>query len=224
MIAPPLNDEQKAFIKAHYIELNVAEMSRQIQKSTSAIWRYMRAENLTIPLDILQARKEKGRFTKNFTPHNKGKKMPPEVYEKVKHTMFKPGNGQEGAKFEFQDGDGYTIVKHDGKWQLKHRLIYTQHCGPIDSDMLVVFKDGNKQNLDINNLELITKEENLRRNQTTDRRFLFAKDLSDNYVSGIIRRQTQLTRADVPSELIEMKRVTLKMNRELKKIAKNESK
>ena len=33
-----------------------------------------------------------GRFQKGLIPHNKGKKMSPEVYEKAKATMFKSGN------------------------------------------------------------------------------------------------------------------------------------
>ena len=33
-----------------------------------------------------------GYFNKGNIPHNKGKKMPPEVYEKAKATMFKKGN------------------------------------------------------------------------------------------------------------------------------------
>ncbi len=38
-----------------------------------------------------------------------------------------------------------------------HRYIYEYYNGPIDKDQTVIFKDGNRKNLDIDNLVVVTK-------------------------------------------------------------------
>ncbi|CDF86369.1 conserved hypothetical protein [Pseudomonas knackmussii B13] len=48
-------------------------------------------------------------------------------------------------------------------WKLMHRVIWEEVNGPIPEGNLVVFRDGNTKNLTIENLELITKAERMRR-------------------------------------------------------------
>ena len=57
--------------------------------------------------------------------------------------------------------DGYLQIKikdgcQNNNWISKHRLIWEQHFGPIPPKHRVIFLDGNKNNLDINNLELMS--------------------------------------------------------------------
>lgn len=57
--------------------------------------------------------------------------------------------------------DGYLQIKiKDGNknnnWIVKHRLIWEQHNGPVPPKHRVVFLDGDKNNLDISNLELMS--------------------------------------------------------------------
>lgn len=47
-------------------------------------------------------------------------------------------------------------------WVYAHRLIWKQHHGEIPDDHIVTFKDGNKENLDISNLMLISKKDKLK--------------------------------------------------------------
>lgn len=47
------------------------------------------------------------------------------------------------------------------KWNLKHRVVYEKHFGKIPKGKIVVFLDRNTRNLNIDNLECITKYENL---------------------------------------------------------------
>jgi hypothetical protein len=56
---------------------------------------------------------------------------------------------------------GYTEVKvaEPNKWKLKHRVIYEEHYGEIPKNHNVIFADGNKLNLDINNLVLVNKDQ-----------------------------------------------------------------
>lgn len=110
----------------------------------------------------------KHRFNAGHTPANKGVKMSPEVYEKVKHTMFKPGQMPHNTRhdgFERISKDGYIEIRvRPGKFMLKHRLIWESYHGKVQKGYVVVFKDKNPMNCTIENLELITMEENMRRN------------------------------------------------------------
>jgi hypothetical protein len=111
-------------------------------------------------------------FKKGTAPPNKGQKMSTEVYQKVAKTMFKKGtvppNTQPiGTIHQRRDTGGkmYQYIKlADCNWQLLNRYTWEQHNGPIPKGMVVVYKDGNYLNNDINNLLMITKKENMARN------------------------------------------------------------
>jgi hypothetical protein len=114
----------------------------------------------------------KSRWQRGHEPHNKGKQMSSELYEKVRPTMYKPGNKphntrQENATSIRWDKTGrpysYTKVK-DSLWVLTHRLVWESIYGPIPKDHVVRFKDGNNLNIQIDNLECIPKTENAIRN------------------------------------------------------------
>lgn len=49
-------------------------------------------------------------------------------------------------------------------WVCVHTLLWIEHNGPIPDKHLVVFRDGNKTNLSIENLELVTRKEMMKRN------------------------------------------------------------
>lgn len=105
-----------------------------------------------------------GKFRKGQTPHNKGKKMPKEVYEKVKHTMFAKGNvppNRRPVGSERISKDGYIEVKvaEPDKWRLKQRVVYEEAKGEIPEGCPIIFLDGNKRNFDIDNLRCITRSE-----------------------------------------------------------------
>lgn len=105
-----------------------------------------------------------GKFRKGQAPHNKGKKMPKEVYEKVKHTMFAKGNvppNHRPVGSERISKDGYIEVKvaEPNKWRLKQRVVYEEAKGKIPEGCTIILLDGNKRNFDIDNLRCITRSE-----------------------------------------------------------------
>ena len=105
-----------------------------------------------------------GKFRKGQAPHNKGKKMPKEVYEKVKHTMFAKGNvppNHRPVGSERISKDGYIEVKvaEPNKWRLKQRVVYEEAKGKIPEGCPIIFLDGNKKNFDIDNLRCVTRSE-----------------------------------------------------------------
>jgi len=121
---------------------------------------------------------EQFRFKKGQISNNKGKKledfMSPEGIEKSKKTRFKKGDKPHN-KCEIGEErintDGYIIVKikNEGiqreRWAFKHRLIWEEKRGPIPEGKMVEFADGNKLNLDINNLILADRREHLELNR-----------------------------------------------------------
>lgn len=112
-----------------------------------------------------------GRFPKGHPSHNKNKPMSPETYRKAADTMFKPGH-QSHNRVEVgsirTDVDGYVKIKiaEPNKWQQMQRYIMEQEIGrKLTKNEVVILLDGNKQNMSIDNLMLITKPELCRINQ-----------------------------------------------------------
>lgn len=105
-----------------------------------------------------------GRFEKGQAAHNKGQKMPKEVYEKAKYTMFSKGHTPANHKpvgSERVNVDGYIEIKVEEprKWRLKHNVIWEQHNGKIPKNCVVIFLDGDKSNVSVENLKLIKRSE-----------------------------------------------------------------
>lgn len=123
-----------------------------------------------------------GRFEKGHIPPNKGKKGV--CAPGCEKTHFKKGNLPENTKpigYERITKDGYVEVKVkmrpsrvdcNDNFVAKHRLIWEQLHGPIPDDCVVIFKDGDKQNFDPDNLALVTKAQRLQ----MSRRGLFSSD------------------------------------------------
>ena len=112
----------------------------------------------------------KGFFPKGHQPANKGRKqteyMSIAQIEKTKKTRFKKGDIPKNHKpigYERITRDGYIEVKttEPNVFELKHRLIWTKHNGAIPTDCVIRFRDGNKLNVDISNLYLVSKSENM---------------------------------------------------------------
>lgn len=106
-----------------------------------------------------------GYFPKGHVPENKGKKMSPEIYEKCKGTMFKKGNipsNHRPVGSERINRDGYIEIKiaEPNKWMLKHRFIWQQVNGAIPNGHILIFRDNDKSNIALENLMLITRNEN----------------------------------------------------------------
>ena len=109
------------------------------------------------------------RFKKGTVPPNKGKKMSAEQYAKSSRTMFKKGGIPQNYRpvgSERVNVDGYIEIKiaDPSKWELKHRVIWEEHNGEIPQGKLVIFRDNNPLNCNIDNLLLISKGENMKMN------------------------------------------------------------
>lgn len=107
-----------------------------------------------------------GRFEKGQIPLNKGKKMSPEQYEMCSKTMFKKGNIPENHRpvgSQRITRDGYLEIKiaEPNKWALKHRYLWEKKYGEIPPGHVLIFRDNDKTNVELENLILISQSENM---------------------------------------------------------------
>lgn len=132
------------------------------------------------------------RFTKGHVPQNKGKKMSAEMYVKAAPTMFKKGNipsNHREVGSERVNVDGYIEIKvaEPNKWKLKHRVLWEQVNGEIPAGMNIQFKNGNSQDVRIENLYLISKADQMKNENSLIARY-------PKVVADVIRLRGSLKR------------------------------
>lgn len=139
-----------------YVDITAAFNEKfNLNKSVKSIGSTLKRNRIKNGIDM--------RFSTDHIPMNKGAKMSPEMYEKCKATMFKPGNVPTNYKpvgSERVNVDGYVEIKTQDPnvWELKHRYVYSQHYGPVPDNHAVIFLDQNKLNCNIENLKLVPRK------------------------------------------------------------------
>jgi len=118
-----------------------------------------------------QARIGNGQFKKGHKTWNKGKSHRPEG---SRATQFKPGDKPSntwrpiGAERMTKDGVVIRKVSDTGHkwkdWRPVQVIEWERYNGPLPDGHIVVFKDRDRTNLAPDNLEAITRAENMRRN------------------------------------------------------------
>jgi hypothetical protein len=111
----------------------------------------------------------KAQFLKGNIPWNKGMKG---LQIGGEQTQFKKGTippNHRPVGSTRIDEEGYTYIKiaEPRKWALLHRHIYEQEYGKINRNEVIVFRDKNRSNFEIGNLEKISMSENMERNRIT---------------------------------------------------------
>jgi len=175
-----LSEEQKRYIEQHFANTLTKDVAAAINRNEYTINNYANriglkkdaqymADTLKRLYTNLQEKGKLHRFPKGHVPANKGKKMPAEVYEKTKWTMFKKGNipgNHRQVESERINKEGYIEIKiaEPNKWKLKHRLVWEQVNGKIPKGSNIQFKDGNRQNSNIDNLYIISRSEQIHNN------------------------------------------------------------
>lgn len=113
-----------------------------------------------------EQRAPENRFKPGQKPWSAGKKIG--TRGRTKETQFKPGNRPHNYKpvgTEVFNTEGYLIrkVSDEGlqrdKWKFVHLLLWVEHHGPVPDGHLITFKDGQRKNCAIENLECISIKE-----------------------------------------------------------------
>lgn len=124
------------------------------------------------------------RFQKGAVPHNKGLRRPGWAPGRMRETQFRPGERAGIAAKNWRpvgtilpDAEGYLRIKvreavpceaygfgNVRVWPLLHRHNWRQVKGEIPAGHALVFRDGNRANCDVDNLELLSRGDLMRRN------------------------------------------------------------
>lgn len=217
------------YIRQTYLKLPVKQIASKMGRSYTGVMGRLSAMGLQIPPEIIQRNIAAGRIQKGNVPVNKGKKMPADVYEKVKATMFQKGNRPPNTKsrdgivverLHKRTGFSYKYVRISlGNWVLLHRHKWEQKNGPIPKGHCIAFKDGNTLNCHLKNLFIISQRDNRLRNSGSTL-------LSDAWVAQTITRKNKALRETIINtrpDLIELKRQSIILKRTINENRNNSS-
>ena len=167
-----------SFLIKHYATRTCADIAQWVHHPESSV--QAKAFRLGLRKDkafMLECSK-RSQFKKGNKPFNKGRDrdewMSEQGREKVTMTQFKPGEvnpasptlrpvGYESVRTE--KGKKYIWIKPEGRRMMpKHRWLWEQAHGAIPKGYNVQFKDGNTLNCVLDNLYLISRSEQVRKN------------------------------------------------------------
>lgn len=172
--------EEDALLRQHYPATPLPDLLRLLRKTASAIYQRARTLGLKRSAEYLASehacRLRRGdnvgaasRFQKGHTAWNKGRKG--QQAEGCQATQFRKGNKPHtwvpiGTE-QIRDGYLWRKVTDNGSrhdWRQVHVMLWEQHHGPAPAGLILVFRDRDRTNIQLGNLELITRAENCRRN------------------------------------------------------------
>lgn len=152
-------EEEKAFLKSFipghsYAEVAVEFTNRFRPISEKQAMAFGRNHHICNGLDT--------RFKRGLIPHNKGKRG---ICGKgCERTWFKKGALNPNTKpvgTEVITTDGYRKVKvaEPNVWKLKQHIVWEEVHGQIQKRHVIIFKDDNSLNCDLDNLICISRAE-----------------------------------------------------------------
>ena len=219
-------------IKSQYLRLPSKTLATKIGRSDTYVRTRMKQLGLVVPREIVEQHIRDARLKPGNVPINKGKKqadyMSAEQIEKTKATRFQKGqtnhnelyDGAITIRNDHPDRNGGRTIKQirlgKGKWQELQKYNWEKVNGPIPKGMVLACKNGDTMNCEPDNWELITRSENLQRNNHG------RNNLEDEYVATLMAKPGK--RAADPElkaeilknpELIKTKRLQLQLNRQI---------
>jgi len=181
----------------------------------------LRILKLKLPEDIRLERKNIGMFKKGQVAWNKGLSLP----NIPNSGQYKNGNIPYSTLY-----DGAITIRRDhpkrkwarsykwiriskGKWKMLHVYNWEKTNGPVPKGSIIVFRDNNTMNTDLDNLMKITLKENMDRNRNYD----YDRYASDKLIVFWMTRKNPELKDELLKhpELIEAKRQQLKLKRAL---------
>lgn len=181
--------KEEAALRARYPHESTAALARDLRRTTSSV--YQRAKMLRLAKSAAYlaspaaCRLRRGdnvgaafRFGKGHVPANKGLRRPGWGPGRMKATQFKKGtrNGT-AAEHHMPVGstrlcDGYVYrkvadtpnVPWTRNWTLEHRLVWEAAHGSVPRGHALAFKNGDRTDVRLDNLECITRGALMARN------------------------------------------------------------
>ena len=155
------------YIKNHYKGKSSIELSNEVNKVFGLNTNNDTIQNLKSKIKrnegfIFELARNDGCFKKGQESWNKGTKG----LTHANKTSFKKGNipiNHRTVGSERINIYGYVEIKIEepNKWELKHRWLWKKENGKIPKGYKVIFKDGNKNNITLGNLALVSNSQML---------------------------------------------------------------
>jgi hypothetical protein len=183
------NPEDDQLMVARYPHEPTPAIARAVRRSVRAVYARANLLGLTKSAEYLASphacRLRRGdrvgaafRFTKGHVPANNGLRRPGWGPGRMKETQFKKGTRDGAAATHWMPigstrlVDGYVYVKvadvpsvpYTVNWLPLHILEWERVNGPLPAGHCLRFRDGDRRHIDLTNLELLTRTENMRRN------------------------------------------------------------
>ena len=191
--------KERALLRKLYATTPTQGIAKQLGVRESQVWQQAAKLGLHKDLELIRemARERTARpdhpsvafrFPKGHVPANKGQRRPGWSAGRMRETQFKPGERSGFAERNWKpvgavvaDPEGFLRVKIRERinglpagwdksiWPLLHHRTWELHHGPIPPGHKVVFRDGDRANCVIENLELLSDAELMRRNTIHNR-------------------------------------------------------
>jgi hypothetical protein len=159
----PWTTSEKRFVEQNIGTKTIPEIAELLNRTIYSVDGFCQRNNIKT--------NRRGFFKKGDIPHNKGKKIPEEIKAKYVHTMYKKGNVPQNTKHDGAisiretKGRPYKWIRVEKAiWKLYHRFLWEQHHGKIPKGYSVRFIDGDSLNCVIENLQIVTFQQNLNMN------------------------------------------------------------
>lgn len=156
-------DEIQEIIKLYPDHFNW-QLERMFNISQSNLLKIRKRYNLHKSDEIMR----QCRYSKGSIPFNKGKSYPLKNSGQFQKGHI-PKNHRPIGSIRINNGrkDSYLYIKiaEPNKWNQLHRQIWEQKIGEIPEGNIIIFKDGNKMNYEMSNLEMISRKQNMERNR-----------------------------------------------------------
>jgi hypothetical protein len=185
MIRPPWTAREIAIVRNLYPDTPTAQLAKRLGRSVSTV--YQRAQQLGLHKSAAYlaspaaCRLRHGdnvgaarRFPKGNVPWNKGRHYV--AGGRSAETRFRKGQWPVNKDHDFYvlgalrvNADGYIEMRtsfHPGSsgWTALHRILWVDAHGPVPRGHALRFRDGDKLNVELANLELISRADLCRRN------------------------------------------------------------
>lgn len=184
MSGRPWTDRERELVRAQYPTRDAREIAQEIGRSPRAVWEQAAKMGIRKAPGYHAAGGKKGakhpraiekRFKPGLTPWNKGTHYV--AGGRSAEQRFRPGN-RSGRAAELHKPIGSERVSKDGylerkinddmplhkRWRAVHLIEWEAANGPLPAGHALTFRDGNKQNTALDNLELVSRADLMRRN------------------------------------------------------------
>ncbi len=171
-------EREREILRQFYPHEANARIAEYLGRPDRAVAQYARTMGLHKSAEYLAVPGAAGRFGPGHVPANKGLRRPGWAVGRMRETQFKPGQRSGMAARNWMPVgstrliEGYLYrktsdipnVPYTRNWRLEHILRWTAAHGPVPAGHAVCFRDGDRTHIALDNLELVSRADLMRRN------------------------------------------------------------